>query len=392
MAPQSGLTVLADKIPGFAKLCLEIDGTPHRLEKGQNNIVLTAGTHVLSAYQRGWLVGNKLCRTKSITITVNAGETVNLVYHMLGKDLRCAFYLDIVGQETTTLDPMPWWWAFVLSLVILPFALAFFSGVEPLVILGLPISILGNMICIPVSYADFRPYRSRLIICATITAIGWIIGAVLVMLFLFANQPHRAAKVQPKPLGTDAQLRQACISSDPDIKEIRELIKAGADVNAADESGRTPLFEAVGRGHAHIAKLLIDAGANVNIVDKSGRTPLYRTLRRADIVKLLITAGADVNATDKRGYTPLHGASRANRIDSVKLLITAGADVNAANKRGTTPLHEASREDCAEVVKLLLAAKADINAVDEDGKTPLHVISTKWNSKAAKLLKAAGAK
>ena len=59
-----------------------------------------------------------------------------------------------------------------------------------------------------------------------------------------------------------------------DIEAIKKNLAAGADVNAKDILGCTPLFNAAFGGHKEIAELLIDAGADVNAKDEGGDTPL----------------------------------------------------------------------------------------------------------------------
>jgi len=73
-----------------------------------------------------------------------------------------------------------------------------------------------------------------------------------------------------------------------------------------------------------------------------------------DIVKLLIKAGADINAKNEYGDTPLIVASRYNQMDIVKLLIKAGADINIKNKGGNTALMIAFRYGYEDIVDLLL--------------------------------------
>ena len=88
-------------------------------------------------------------------------------------------------------------------------------------------------------------------------------------------------------------------------------------------------------------------------------------------VQDLIKRGADVDAINKMGVTPLHIVTYRNSIETAKLLIDKGADVEAKNEYGHTPLHKATLYNFIEIAKLLLDAGADVNVEDEDGETPL---------------------
>jgi ankyrin repeat protein len=67
-------------------------------------------------------------------------------------------------------------------------------------------------------------------------------------------------------------LHSACASSNYEIAEM--LLRAGADVNAKQQSGVTPLHSAAHNGQTKLAKLLIDQGANVHATTENGQTPL----------------------------------------------------------------------------------------------------------------------
>jgi len=206
-----------------------------------------------------------------------------------------------------------------------------------------------------------------------------------------------------------------------DLAKVKSLIEAGADVNAKDEGGQTPLFVT---GDKEVVEFLIAQGANVNATDKMAWTPLHyvcingnkgkaelllakgadinaiggtgeRPLhlaivsRRADLVELLVTKGADVNAQGRGGETPLH---MARNTEMVKLLLAHGADVNVKGGQGGTPLHTASRLGLKDKVELLIAKGADVNARNDNGQTPLSLAKAQGHEDVVELLKKHGAK
>ena len=93
---------------------------------------------------------------------------------------------------------------------------------------------------------------------------------------------------------------------------------------------------------------------------------------RADYIRVLISEGANVNARDSDGVTPLMQACASESVEIVTLLIEAGADVNPKDIRGMTPLIWAALGSTPEIVSALIEAGADVNAKDRDGWTPLR--------------------
>jgi len=106
----------------------------------------------------------------------------------------------------------------------------------------------------------------------------------------------------------------------------------------------------------------------------------------------LLAAGADVNAQDIFGYTPLHLASRNGALSIVKVLLQNNAHINAASERGDTPLHWAIFFEHTAIVEILIKAGADLDAKDEDDATPLHWAFARKQMEIVAMLKAAGAK
>lgn len=109
-----------------------------------------------------------------------------------------------------------------------------------------------------------------------------------------------------------------------DIEKVREFLSDGADVDAQDKRGHTPLYHAVRKGHALAAKELIDAGAAVNAKRGFGGTLLHVAASKGNIemTRLLLEAGADVNAQDpgQMTMTPLDLALRGEHEEVARLL------------------------------------------------------------------------
>jgi ankyrin repeat protein len=74
-----------------------------------------------------------------------------------------------------------------------------------------------------------------------------------------------------------------------DVKKVKKLLKEGADVNAKDEFGWTPLHGAAILGHIEVVKLLLEHGADPNIKNNGGKTAIDFALEKghSDIVKLI---------------------------------------------------------------------------------------------------------
>ena len=116
----------------------------------------------------------------------------------------------------------------------------------------------------------------------------------------------------------------------------------------SDRPDVTELHFAAQAGDVEAIVRLVAAGADVNARDEHGNTPLkYASCEPVPAVRKLIELGADVNLGDDRGFTPLHGAAAhgfyAEAAEMAEALIARGADVNAWSRElGFVPLHEAT--------------------------------------------------
>jgi ankyrin repeat protein len=111
-----------------------------------------------------------------------------------------------------------------------------------------------------------------------------------------------------------------------DDQQAQRLLRAGTDVNAAEEDGTTPLMHAVIESDARLVKLLIENGANVNAKNALDSTALMYAATNLTKAQLLLDAGADVNVVGKRGATPMSVAvTTFGSTPVLKLLSAKGA-------------------------------------------------------------------
>lgn len=143
--------------------------------------------------------------------------------------------------------------------------------------------------------------------------------------------------------GAEVDLLEAAHNGD--LEGVQEALEAGANIEARDHFGASPLHCAVAFRHPRVVEFLLHRGANVHARENLGQTPLHLA-HTAEIARLLIDAGADVNAVSRKGDVPLHSAAHVQESHEVtRVLLECGATgVNKKNRDGLTPL------DCAEIL------------------------------------------
>jgi len=163
------------------------------------------------------------------------------------------------------------------------------------------------------------------------------------------------------------------------------LLRRGADVNAADRGGRTPLDLACACGHVSVVAALMDAAEQrtyLNAADEKGWKPLLTACNNGytAVVAALLSAARerlDVHAADRSGSTALMVFCSKNRIFAAQTLLAAAGerlDVNAADAKGRTALYLACSGGHAAVAQALLDAareRLDVNAASMSGWTAL---------------------
>lgn len=229
---------------------------------------------------------------------------------------------------------------------------------------------------------------------------SWLVPLLMVC------APH-AAGAQEKILTGARQPTLSLAIQRDDLSAVNVLLERGANPNAADQYGVSPLTLACVNGNANIVDRLLRAGADPNSASPGGETALMTASRTGSVaaIKMLVAHGAGVNATERvRGQTALMWAAASNNADAIIALLDAGADIHARShgpmatatpvaikereresaysgrtRRGRldsfTPLLFAVRDGSLDAVRTLLDRGANVNDKVEDGTSAL-VIAT----------------
>jgi len=188
----------------------------------------------------------------------------------------------------------------------------------------------------------------------------------------------------------DEQLMQAVAAGD--VAATKALLAQGAQANAVDRWGTTPLLIAAREGRLEVVRMLIAARARP---DGAGGafTPLAAAALRGhtQVVQLLLRAGASVNATGLAEMNALEAAVRMNRVGAAAALLRARADTSGLDANGDSLLMVAINANMPEMVTLLLQSGMDANQPDANGLTPLYWARYFKNSDLEGRLLAAGA-
>ena len=199
--------------------------------------------------------------------------------------------------------------------------------------------------------------------------------------------------------------------TDTRLKLAGKILKAGVDINYADEDGETILTNyikfhniantgEVPEGNAlPVIDYLLKSGANPNTKLKNGDTPLHLAVssgwcsaeERPLILQALIKAGADVNKYNSLEETALYHLvthldteidpkQRKSSLECINILLSAGADPNARKEYRTPLLHEVisatlpNADTRLELMETLIRSGADVNGQDTMRRTPLHTL------------------
>jgi ankyrin repeat protein len=186
------------------------------------------------------------------------------------------------------------------------------------------------------------------------------------------------------------------------VDVIDALVAAGADIEAKDVNGVTPLNKASQKNYAAVCSALMAAGADAETKANDGIFPLMWAADSGDVklIDVLLAAGANTETRDNNGFTSLCSAAQNGHANAVSTLLTAGADVDAKTAvDGATPLFLATQGGHTgltsaaylAVVKVLLAAGADVECSLRNGSRPLYKAAQSGFLDILEVLLAAGA-
>ncbi|MDR2398109.1 MAG: ankyrin repeat domain-containing protein, partial [Spirochaetaceae bacterium] len=200
----------------------------------------------------------------------------------------------------------------------------------------------------------------------------------------------------------DTSLHLAVRQNDQAAGEI--LLSRGADIFAPNSKGESPLYQAfysagglrawiltpdtlkakdgLGNTILHYAAqwkldqqipLIVDRGANPEAANATGETPLFAAVKidSPSTIRVLRSKGALITTRDILGNSALHAAVRWNAPKAAEELIASGININGHALNGKTPLHDAVRLGIIPLETILLNSKADLEVRDAEGNTPL---------------------
>lgn len=192
------------------------------------------------------------------------------------------------------------------------------------------------------------------------------IGLALVAFIVFLGQ-EISATLKWTPL--HAAVGNRCESC------VRGLLDSGADPNAVDDYGRTPVSFALATGQSSVLEDLLMAGADASSTGPNGQTPLHQAveLARADMVRALLGAGADPLARQEGGDTALHVAAHTGDAHTIGTFVRARSLATQNTGDKWAPLHGLARSGHAKIVLDLLEAGASLDVVNDTGQSALAV-------------------
>ncbi len=165
-------------------------------------------------------------------------------------------------------------------------------------------------------------------------------------------------------------------------RAVEQLLSAGESASKQDQTGTPAIVLAVRSKRPDIVNLLLENGADPNAVDAQGRTPvMYAAIEDVpSSISTLVEYGASIGIRDRlSGSTPLLLAAKHDRLEALSALLSLGAEVDAVDNTKRSALHWAAENDNRFLAQRLLKAGASLTR-DASGKTPRDIAKKKGPS------------
>ena len=169
-----------------------------------------------------------------------------------------------------------------------------------------------------------------------------------------------------------------------DVDSATKLIAKGANIDAPDFEGKTPLMLALFFEHPKCALALLDAGCDVYPQERvfGNRALSYAlngevTPEVIQVIERMLPGAAQRYDDQLLGYTPLHGLTYLIGDEGLlqhafNLLLDSGQDIDAGDDEGETPINRAVSQDSLAVFSLFHAAGACMTSITRHGLGILH--------------------
>lgn len=179
------------------------------------------------------------------------------------------------------------------------------------------------------------------------------------------------------PIVLKLLLSEDALSSWLDLRALRSS-EANSREQAVLVNFTSPLFYSSSMGLVQVVKELLAAGWDPNGLGNQLSLHRAVVGGYDKVVLILLTHGADVNAKDQQGYSPLHHAVKEGNMSIVQLLFLFGAQASPKDEQGSTPLHLAAFYSHQRIAEFLLFKGAEVEVSNmHDLRTPLHVRITR---------------
>ena len=160
-------------------------------------------------------------------------------------------------------------------------------------------------------------------------------------------------KLINKPDSSGDCVLHILVKSGQGQEALAQAIKHGANLDARNSKGDTPLMLALKKGDLNAAEVLIQKGSSLFVSNADTRNPLSAIFEMDSGARMRLLSATGANSADFLGESMLHYAVRENNVDVVSELLSLGADRNAHNRKGETPKDIAQAKGYLEILALL---------------------------------------